>query len=257
MSDPDPPLVTPRKLAESLAGRHGISPGEMALPGTAVVTPVFPLFRRLVKLFGAEPLKAWSWKSPPVCHYVSGGRRGVLAHCPMGAANVAVILEEFAAFGVREAFFLGLAGGIGTRHAPGDLLLPPYARVGEGVSRYYGNRPLSFPDKRLYAELLVEFGRKCRVYQNAVFSTDGLYRETRRLVREVTARGVGAIDMETSAFFSVSQTVSIRGAALLWVTDLLEEDGWEPHFFDKRLRWSLNAHFKRFRDWLLEARGEV
>ena len=228
---------------------------ELDLPRTAILTPVYPLFKRLIKIFNAVPLETWAWKSPPFYHFAFQGgnsEKGTLVCCPMGASNVAIILEELRAFGTRNAFFLGLAGGVGTRHAPGDLLIPSYAYVGEGTSRYYGAFPLSFPDKELSDCLFGGLCKKRRVFRSPVFTTDGLYRETEGLVREMSARGAGAIDMETSAFFRVSQTLSIRGVALLWVTDLLTEDDWEPHFFDRRLKWSLERHLKGFRNWLFK-----
>ncbi len=224
---------------------------ELGLPDTAVITPVYPIYRRMLKHFGGAPLKAWGWKLPPPFRFGVKDREGVIVCCPMGAPGLAMALEEIGAFGVQTAYFFGLAGGISPWHRPGDLLVPPYAHVGEGTSRYYGGAPLSFPDPVLSRALTAGLGGRETVHTSAVFSTDALYRETGALLHRLTVQDVRAIDMETSAFFSVCRAISIRGAAILWVSDLLTREGWDPHFYGPELRRALSVHLKGFRKWFL------
>lgn len=250
------PILTPQKLVETLARRKGSSYKNLTLPATAVITPVYPIFRHLVRLLDGKPLKSWSWKNPSPFRF--GGRnrdRGVVACCPMGAPNVAMILEEFAAFGVETVLFLGLAGGIENNTKIGNLVLPPYAHVGEGTSRYYGNPSLTFADKVLWQELksgLVEEGVK-DIMAFPIWTTDALYRETRGMLKELTGLRVMGVDMETSAVFSVAKMLSIRAAVILWISDILGPEGWEPHFHEERLKWAIVSHMKALKRWLFRS----
>ncbi len=252
-----PSLITPQKLVEAFAKRQGMSLQEMVLPETAIITPVFPLFRRLVKLLKGEPMKSWGWKSPPFSRFTSDKGRtweGVIVCCAMGASNMAITLEELTAFGVQKVFFLGLAGGVAPRVSPGDMVLPAYAYAGEGTTMYYGGGPLTFPDRSLYTQ--VRKGLMSRgigsIRSFPVYTTDALYRETGELMGKILGQGIGGIEMETSALFSVSHALSIRSAAILWVSDLFRREGWEPHFFDVGFRWVLAKHLNAFKSWLME-----
>jgi len=252
-TDLDHPVITPQKLVKTLARRYESSHNDLDLPGTAIVTPVYPLFKQLVRLFKGKPLKAWSWKHPSFFGFGKGMERvGVIVCCPMGAPNVAITLEELAAFGVHTVFFLGLAGGISTKSKIGELILPPFGYVGEGTSRYYGNTSLAFASKRLWNKVkagLVGEGVE-DICTSPVWTTDALYRETGEMIKKLLGLGVGAIDMETSAVFSVAEAVSVRSVVFLWVSDILTQVGWEPHFHEARLKWAIASHMKAFQGWL-------
>ena len=258
LSHTDLVVLSPRKLVETLAGKYGISSEDLRLPDTAIVTPVYPLYKRLVRVFKGEPLKAWAWKHPPFSGFNSGGdgiRQGVIVCCPMGAPNVAMSLEELSVFGVRSFFFLGFSGGIGAGGKPGDLVIPPYARVGEGTSRYYGGGPFSFPERQLYETLkrgMVNEGINF-VHTFPVYTTDALYQETGGMIRKLLNLGIGGIDMETSAFFSVCKALSVRAVAVLWISDHLTLDRWKPYFYEPSFKRAVSTHLKAFQRWLLTA----
>ena len=246
-------LVTPRKLVQTFADRHGVDGTELALPATAVVTPVGPLFRKLTRVLKGEPIPAWKWKSPLFHEFsLGGGGKGVIACCPVGAPNVAVAIEELAAFGVRAIYFFGLAGGIGERVSPGDLILPCYAHVGEGTTRYYGNAPLSFADGGLLETVRRALERETGNAPAAcpVWTTDALYRESADVVERFARLGAGGVDMETSAVFSVAAALSVRAVALLWISDLLTPGGWSPHFHKDTLRNSIDRYLWAFAAFL-------
>lgn len=248
----DHPVITPQKLVKALARRYYSSHNDLDLPGTAIVTPVYPLFKQLVRLFKGKPLKAWSWKHPSFFGFGKGIERvGVIVCCPMGAPNVAITLEELASFGVHTVFFLGLAGGISAKSKVGELILPPFGYVGEGTSRYYGNHSLAFASKSLWNKTkagLLEDGVE-DICASPVWTTDALYRETGGMIKKLLGLGVRAIDMETSAVFSVAEAVSVRSVVLLWVSDILTQAFWEPHFHEARLKWAIASQMKAFRVW--------
>ncbi len=247
--DPSRFLITPRKLVQTFAERYDVDMARLELPETAILVPVVPLFMKLTRVLKGEPMTAWKWKSPLFHEFALGeGKKGVLACCPIGAPNVAIAIEELAAFGVRFLYFFGFAGGIGEKVSPGTLVLPHYAHVGEGTTRYYKDGPLSFADGELLeavkCALETETGETLTVCP--VWTTDALYREGRTEVERFARMGVCGVDMEVSAVFSVAKTLSVRAVALLWISDLLSLEDWKPHFHQKALRDAIDRYARAF-----------
>jgi len=248
------PLVTPSKLITALQ-RRGKPPGEvLSLPGFAVLTTVYPVYKRLKSLLNANPLTAWSWKHPPLCVFERDGMpAGVLASCSPGAPQAAILIEELAAFGVHALLFLGFAGGIGKDRRQGDILVPPYAYVGEGTSKYYGASSMTFADKR-FSEGLLDMFRGAGIQDcSAVpaWSTDALYRETGEDVKRVSGLGVKGVDMETSAVFGVARALAVKAAAVLWISDLLTPSEWQSCFYDARFKKALATGLEAVKDFCL------
>jgi len=254
------PLITPRKLITALQ-RRGTPPGEaLFLPGFAVLTTVYPVYSRLTALFEADRLTAWAWKHPPLCVFKKNGApAGVLASCPLGAPQAAIIIEELAAFGVHTLLFLGFAGGIGTGRQPGDILVPPYAYVGEGTSGYYGASSMTFANGGLSKTVLNMFHESDIQNCSAapVWTTDALYRETGEAVKKFSKLGAAGVDMETSAVFGVARALSVKAIAALWVSDLLTPSGWQSCFYDARFKEALAAGLEAVRDFCLNQGAEI
>ncbi len=161
---------------------------------------------------------------------------------------MAIAIEELRAFGVKSLYFFGFAGGIGKRAQPGLLILPPYAHVGEGTSGYYGNAPLSFADRDLLKKVRRGLVMRSGISPIScpVWTTDALYRENWEVLQRYSRMGVCGVDMETSAVFSVSQVLSMRAVALLWVSDELLSRGWVPHFYGEVLTTRIRETVEAF-----------
>ena len=225
----------------------------LTLPEVVILTPIYPLFKKLTRVLRGEPMPAWKWKHPSFHEFSTPeGEKGGLVCCPLGAPNVAIALEELHAFGARTVYFVGLAGGLGGKAAPGDLILPPYAHVGEGTTRYYGDTPLTFADEELLTDVKRELERRTghRVATCPVWTTDALYRESRREVERFSRVGVCGVDMETSAVFAVARALSVRSVALLWVSDILDGKGWRPHFHEAALKREIDKTLAAFAAYL-------
>jgi len=238
------PLITPRKLITALTGRGKKDGADLSFPGLAVLTTVYPVYKRLKVLLDAVPLTEWAWKHPPFCLFEKDGVPwGVLACCSLGAPQVAILIEELAAFGVHAILFLGFAGGIGEDRQQGDILVPPYAYVGEGTTRYYGAPSVTFADEGFSKTLAGAF-QDCGALDclsAPVWTTDALYRETGEVVRKFAGFKVKGVDMETSAVFGVARALSVKAAAVLWISDLLTPSGWHSYFRDALFKESLTA----------------
>ena len=254
------PLITPRKLITALQ-RRGTPPGEaLFLPGFAVLTTVYPVYSRLTALCEADRLTAWSWKHPPFCIFKNNGvPAGVLASCPLGAPQVAILIEELAVFGVHTLLFLGFAGGIGKGRQPGDILVPPCAYVGEGTSGYYGASSMTFANEVFSKKLLdILYESGIQNYGAApVWTTDALYRETGEAVKKFSELGAAGVDMETSAVFGVARALSVKAVAALWISDLLTPSGWQSCFYDARFEEALTTGLEAVRDFCLNQGAET
>lgn len=139
--------------------------------------------------------------------FLDGGR---------GAPQAVDTLEILITLGVRRVFTVGMCGSFSDQLRVGDILTPPRAIVEEGTSlHYYPAISESRPDPALFYTLSAIPGAK----QLPIVSCDAVYRQTffkEQLWRE---QGAVAVDMETSALFSVGAFLGIPVASVLMVSD--------------------------------------
>lgn len=162
----------------------------------------------------------------------------------VGAPAAVMALETLAAWGVRALLFFGWCGAIDPRVAVGDILVPSAALVDEGTSRHYGvalgerARPAASWSARV-ADALRDRGLAC--HDGPVWTTDAIFRETPAKVAHFRSQQALAVEMETSALFSVAAYRSVAAAAVLVVSDSLAQGTWQPGFKDPRFTRSREA----------------
>lgn len=227
--DSSPCLINPKK------GRSepGLDPLALliALPGD---------LQRMTRFFGETGLPGFKNNFLRVFQLNESLRATGLAGPAVGAPQAVMILEKLIALGARRIIFLGWTGGLSPGLSPGDLVLPDKAFSEEGTSRHYSNQREPRPASSLLKDLreaMEEEGLPFR--QGPVWTTDAPYRETIEKVKSFQSQGVLGVDMETSAFFTVSAFRGIEGAAILIVSDDLSGMTWrhgfrEPKFIEAR-----------------------
>jgi len=144
----------------------------------------------------------------------------------MGAAVAVIVLEELAQLGVRTVLRAGTAMTLAA-DGLGDLVVASAGVREEAASATY--LPASFPatsDLDLLFDLLVALEQRDERYRvGLVASLDGFYTEmfAARPEREqevsarlegLSAAGVVAVDMETSALLTVASRLGVRAASL-------------------------------------------
>ena len=213
-----------------------IAKGSPRITGPVVMAATRPDFRDL-----AEPLGLAGRR--PVSLYtshllLSGEEDGPCLVGPMvGAPYAVMVLETLIAWGARSFLFLGWCGAISPDVGIGDIVLPEQAAIEEGTSAHYGAReetvdrpsgPLAgrIAERLDAADLCWHAGR--------VWTTDAIYRETPEAVTRHQRRGVLAVEMETSALFTVAACRGVELASLLVVSDELASLTWRPGFRDSR-----------------------
>ena len=157
----------------------------------------------------------------------------------IGAPYAVMLLETLIAWGVKKIVFWGWCGAISPDVKIGDFLVPNGAIADEGTSKHYqhnGQYP-AFPTEQLTGNLKrILKNQEHSFHEGIVWTTDGVFRETREKVTYFQQQHVLAVEMELSAVFSVAYFRHVEICALLVVSDELSSLQWHSGFTDKRFQ---------------------
>jgi len=157
----------------------------------------------------------------------------------IGAPYAAMLLESLIAKGVDKIIIVGWCGAVTDQLNVGDIILPDSAIVDEGTSVNYRildkTIPFSEPDLNL-TDQLSEHLTSCRIgfQRKTIWTTDAIYRETKKKIAYFRDLGAHAVEMECSALFSVAQYRKKSIAGILVVSDSVASKEWDPGFRIKR-----------------------
>lgn len=202
-----------------------------ALHQPAILSPVGALTVTAARLYQAK--KKLLPLTPASAYTVRHkGRRLSLVGPAMGAAASAFVLERMIANGVRKVIMIGFCGSIHPEVRIGDLVAPTEALIEEGVSRQYLKvAKRSAAGAGALAAIQETLGEAGKSYHlGPVWTTDAVFRETKSKVKALGERGVLAVDMETSALFTIAAYRGIELGALLAVSDELFDLKWRVGF---------------------------
>lgn len=153
----------------------------------------------------------------------------------LGAPQVILVLEKLIALGVTQVMAVGWCGSLQPDVKIGDLVLPTGAFSEEGTSPHYPiANPQPGPSRKLLKALKEALpDGTMRVHEGLLWSIDAPFRETVKKVLNYQQAGVLAVDMETSALFTVASFRGIGMAVALAVSDDLSSLRW-VHGFGER-----------------------
>lgn len=162
----------------------------------------------------------------------------------IGAPYAALLFEDIVGWGAEEILFVGWCGAVSPDVSIGDIIVPDSAHIDEGTSRHYGADE-SVPSvsatgttERIKAELE---NRNIPFHAGPIWTTDAVFRETRQKLAFYQSKGVLAVEMETSALFTVAAYRGVSAGAILVVSDELSTGHWKKGFTDNRFRQSRHA----------------
>lgn len=170
----------------------------------------------------------------------------------MGASSLSIVLEVLKSLGIEEIIGIGWAGKMSFKINRGDLFLPVKAYTMEGVSKFYfPKKRVFYPDKNLFKKLEKEMiKREISFKKGNILSVDAPFIfERKKEFSEKWRKKAEALDMETSALFSISKSLQIKVIALHFIIDEVGE------FFKKRpeeikiIRQKLFEILKEFLDY--------
>lgn len=173
----------------------------------------------------------------------TGGRLAITGNFGVGAPVTAVLLEDYAAYGVRRFVSIGVAGCLHPSLSPGDLFLPTEAIRDEGTSHHYlpSARRISAPGT-LTARLGQQLSAAGHRFANGLtWTTDAPYRETALEVASYREEGAQTVEMEAAAIFAVATCLDVEAAAALVIGDTLLDDRWQLAYDRRRVQAGLEA----------------
>ena len=155
----------------------------------------------------------------------------------IGAPYSVMVLENLIAWGARHFIFFGWCGAVSRNVNIGDIIIPTSAIIDEGTSKHYDANPnhAVTPSTYLLKRIKTSFNDKnVHVHEGLVWTTDAIYRETRKKVEYFQNKNVLAVEMEASALFTVGKFRRVETAAILVVSDDLSTFDWQRGFGNKR-----------------------
>ncbi len=165
---------------------------------------------------------------------LSGNKGRPLTVCgpALGAPAAVLILEKLIALGGREFIICGTCGSLSKRLEIGDVLLPTGAESEEGTSRHYPLSAPPVPAPRLLNILHTFLKAEDVAWQNGrLWTTDAPYRETSDKVGSYQELDIYGVDMEFSALLTVAAFREVELAAIMVVSDQLDENNcWQSGF---------------------------
>jgi purine-nucleoside phosphorylase len=193
--------------------------------------------------------KAKKTKMSPLGQLYGFEKKTVLFQC-VGAPLAVLTLERLITSGAQEIIMLGFCGTLDEDRDIGEAVSVTEAASEEGTSRHY------FPRKRLFRasprlkgrveDSLTELGLS--FLNGSVASTDAPYRETPSWLARNRARGIGYVDMETSAVFALADFYGIQAAALHLVSDKLTSSSHRMRLTSLKLARNIQKYFLPFID---------
>ncbi len=239
--DTSPPLFSPVDLVTAIIGK-GVE--ELELPERAIITFHTGDLRRLTNRVAATPVDAWSPFRPV---YRFKNKETIVVRSHYGGPNIAALVEEFSAFGVKEFLLWGYCGALKVPPQIGDILFAEGAVREDGVSHHY----VADQDGPVYSGWVdgwKEDAAKAGFFRGLVWSCDAIYRETRNKVTRYADMGITGVEMEVASFYSVSNYRAVRSMAFLVVSDLLTDGIWTSGFRHKEFKEGV----RRLVDFLVE-----
>lgn len=237
----DEPVFAPEDFVEYEARRRGVDKRHFRTPS------------RLVLLYHRRPLdytcralngRAVDWlygESRPLWVGSMNGKEIGVFRMSVGAPAAAAMLEELIACGAEHVFEVGVAGGLQPSLEPGDIVVVTEAVRDEGTSMHYFEPEVRLRSSPELTNLLIRHLdlRGIRHVAGPVWTTDGVYRETKRKLEKFRGQGVMAVNMETSALFAVAKYRNIQIASAQAISDVLSPEGWKPAFGHEKVSSSL------------------
>lgn len=234
----DEPVFTPSDFLHYVASVRGVDAKMFRIPPRLIMVYQRRYFDFIDRLVAGQPVEWW-WYNDRIPLHI-GTFQDVeiaLAINFVGAPAAAMVFEELIACGARQIYEVGTAGGLQHSLAPGDIVIATEAKCDEGTTCQYFRRRTTLASSLLLRRLVVQALNENHIchYEGPVLTTDGVYRETRNKLAEFRETGVLAIDMETSALYSVARHRGVKIASALVISDLLTASGWQPAFGDPRV----------------------
>jgi uridine phosphorylase len=151
----------------------------------------------------------------------------------IGAPYAVLLMETLIAWGACKIIVLGLCGALSPDVKIGDLIIPTHAFINDGTSRHYlaDNIDLIHCSEKIADQTRSALKKhNLSFHEGSIWTTDAIFRETKEKVAAYQQKGALAVEMETSALFTVGKYRNAEVGGLLVVSDELSTMSWRPGF---------------------------
>jgi uridine phosphorylase len=240
--DEDKPIFTPEDFLRYEAARRNINIDYFQVPNRLILSYQTRILEYISPVLNTKQDWFYGPFRPVNTGIVNNKEIGAFK-ASIGAPSAAAVLEELCVCGAKYIVEVGVAGSLQSSLAPGNIVVVTEAFRDEGTSDHYfpPDVPLvasSFLKTQLIRELKQ---RELNFQEGPVWTTDGVFRETRRKFLKFRDYGALAVNMETSALFAVAKFRQVELASIQVISDVLSEKGWTPAFHHKTVSESLQT----------------
>lgn len=166
----------------------------------------------------------------PVYKISYGGREFAFYLSLVGAPACVCGLEEIIAMGGKKFIFFGCAGILDDAKVQNQLIVPTGTIRDEGTSYHYYPGDIVLEPREGLSRILTDCMDTCGFPYTTgkIWTSDGIYRETRSAIKERKKDGCIAVDMEYSALLAVSQYRKVPFLQFFYGADSLDSPQWQP-----------------------------
>lgn len=159
-----------------------------------------------------------------------------LLHPGVGAPLAAGFIEEAIALGASRFVACGGAGSLAASHQVGKLIVPTFAVRDEGTSYHYlSHEERAVPTTVALNAVVATLEASGVDYESAgTWTTDGIYRETRKKIEDKRKMGCSCVEMEAAALFAVAKFRNVEMAQILYAGDDLSGEFWDSRNWHNR-----------------------
>lgn len=214
---------------EAILSPQDLAPGIAGFPETAICTFNQRAIDLAVELYGGREIGCCNAGVPlPIWQIRHRGVNLAVYRTLVGGPASAMLLEEVFSKGAKRVLCYGSCGTLSTEIPEGALILPTAAYRDEGTSYHYlpaGPETVEVSTWWELAEHLTEMG--VAHVAGKTWTTDALYRETRRNLERRKAQGCLTVEMECASIMAVA---AFRGKPVyqfLHAADHLDAAGWD------------------------------
>ena len=204
-------------------------------PETIIITFGSAILNLALELYEGQPVAIPETGGSLRVYRLRTAKSIGICRVPMGAPMTVAYMEECIAMGAKNFVVFGSCGTLDRNIPAGHLIVPTSAYRDEGTSYHY--MPASAGDyievetADRTAEIIESMGLP--TLKTCIWTTDGLYRETRRNMEARRREGCQVVDMECSAVMTLARYRGIRACQFVYAEDNLDDIQWDPRTMGK------------------------
>lgn len=201
------------------------------IPKIAITCFARQTFDRLLSELGGTVIAHSSMANMdvPVYKVMYKDKEFALFMSDVGAASCVALLEDVYAMGIQTIVMFGTCGVLEQSIEDCSVIIPTSAIRDEGTSCHYEpasdeiNVNVKYIDK--FTDILDKMG--CSYTLGKVWTTDGIYRETRKKTERRKEQGAICVDMECAAVTALAKFREKEVFQFFYAADNLDSDYWD------------------------------